>query len=109
MENSKEITIYDIARNLNVSPSTVSRALKDDPTVSKKTRKKIFETAAQMGYRSNPFARNLRQQQSMTIGVIVYELNSPFIMSVLSGIEKIANEAGYGIIIMDSLQSAEKE
>ena len=109
MDNSKEITIYDIAKNLNVSPSTVSRALKDDPTVSKKTKKKIFETAAQMGYRSNPFAKNLRQQQSLTIGVIVGELNSPFITSVVSGIEKVAGEAGYGIIITDSSHSAVKE
>lgn len=109
MDNSKEITIYDIAKNLNVSPSTVSRALKDDPTVSKKTRKKIFETAAQMGYRSNPFAKNLRQQQSLTIGVLVSELNSAFITSVVSGIEKVAGEAGYGIIITDSSESAVKE
>lgn len=109
MESPKEVTIYDIAKNLNVSPSTVSRALNDDPTVSKKTRKKIAEAAAEMGYRSNPFAKNLRQQQSLTIGVIVYELNSSFITAVLSGIENIANEAGYGIIIMDSSQSAEKE
>lgn len=109
MDNSKEITIYDIAKNLNVSPSTVSRALKDDPTVSKKTRKKIFETAAQMGYRSNPFAKNLRQQQSLTIGVIVHELDSPFITSMVSGIEKVAGEAGYGIIITDSSQSAARE
>ena len=82
MENSKEVTIYDIAKNLDVSPSTVSRALKDDPTVSKKTRKKVFETAAQMGYRSNHFAKNLRQQHSLTIGVIVYELNSSFMTSI---------------------------
>src|SRR6186713_892446 len=109
MDNSKDVTIYDIAKNLDVSPSTVSRALNDDPTVSKKTRKKIFETAAQMGYRSNPYAKNLRQQQSLTIGVIVYELNNSFITSVLSGIEKLANEAGYGIIIMDSAQRAGKE
>lgn len=109
MENSKEITIYDIAKNLNVSPSTVSRALNDDPTVSKKTRKKIFETALQMGYRSNPYAKNLRQQNSFTIGVIVHELNSSFMTSVLSGIERIANEAGYGIIITDSSQSVKKE
>lgn len=109
MENSKDVTIYDIAKNLNVSPSTVSRALNDDPTVSKKTRKKIFETAARMGYRSNPYARNLRQQQSLTIGVIVYELNNSFVTLVLSGIEKVANEAGYGIIIMDSALSAAKE
>lgn len=109
MENPKEITIYDIAKSLNVSPSTVSRALNDDPTVSKKTRKKIFEMAAQMGYRSNPFAKSLRQQQSLTIGVIVYELNSSFMTLVLSGIESVANEAGYGIIIMDSGQSTGKE
>jgi LacI family transcriptional regulator len=109
MEKSKDVTIYDIAKNLDVSPSTVSKALNDDPAISKKTRKKIFETAAQMGYRSNPFARNLRQQQSLTIGVIVYELNNSFVTLVLSGIEKVANEAGYGIIIMDSAQSAGKE
>ncbi|HEY4209132.1 MAG TPA: LacI family DNA-binding transcriptional regulator [Puia sp.] len=109
MDNSKEVTIYDIARNLNVSPSTVSRALKDDPTVNKKTKKKVFETAAQMGYRSNPFAKNLRQQQSLIIGVMLHELNSPFITSVLSGIEKVAGEAGYGIIITDSSLSTAKE
>ena len=109
MDNPREVTIYDIAKNLNVSPSTVSRALNDDPTVSKKTRKKISEAAALMGYRSNLFAKSLRQQQSLTIGVIISELNNSFMTSVLSGIEKIANEAGYGIIIMDSAQNAEKE
>ncbi|MBN9382496.1 MAG: LacI family DNA-binding transcriptional regulator [Chitinophagaceae bacterium] len=109
MENPKDVTIYDIAKNLNVSPSTVSRALNDDPNVSKKTRKKVFETAVRMGYRINLFAKNLRQQQSLTIGVIVYELNSSFMTLVLSGIENVANEAGYGIIIMDSAQSAARE
>ena len=109
MENSKEITIYDIAKNLNVSPSTVSRALKDDPTVNKQTKKKVFEKAAQMGYRSNLFAKNLRQQSTMTIGVMVNDLNGGVMTSVLSGIERVAYEAGYGIIITDSSQSAEKE
>ncbi len=109
MENQKEITIYDIAKTLDVSPSTVSKALKDDPTISKKTKKRIFDMAAHMGYRSNFFAKNLRHQQSLTIGVIVYELDSPFMTSVLSGVEKIANEAGYGIIITDSSLSIKKE
>jgi LacI family transcriptional regulator len=109
MENSKDVTIYDIAKNLDVSPSTVSKALNDDPAISKKTRKKILETAALMGYRTNPHARNLRQRQSLTIGVIVYELNNSFMASVLSGIETVANETGYGIIIMDSAQSTGKE
>lgn len=109
MEKAKDVTIYDIAKKLNVSPSTVSRALNNDPTVSKKTKKKVFETAAEMGYRSNHFARNLRQSHSLTIGVLVYELNASFMAAILSGIEKVASEAGYGIIIMDSMQSAEKE
>lgn len=109
MENSKDVTIYDIAKSLSLSPSTVSKALNDDPAISKKTRKKIFDTAAEMGYRSNLFARNLRQQTSLTIGVIAYELNSSFTTPMLSGIETVANEAGYGIIITDSSQSPEKE
>lgn len=109
MESQKEITIYDIAKKLKLSASTVSRALKDHPAINKKTKKKIFDTAEQMGYRSNLFARNLRQQKTMTIGVMVHELNSGFMTSLLSGIEKVANEAGYGVIITDSSDSLEKE
>lgn len=109
MENSKEITIYDIAKSLKVSPSTVSRALNNDPTVNNKTKKKVSDTAAKMGYRSNLVARSLRQQNSLTIGVIAYDLNSSSMVAILSGIEKVCNESGYGIIITDSSQSAEKE
>lgn len=109
MKKAKEVTIYDIAERLNVSIATVSRALKDDPVVSKKTRKKIYDTAEEMGYRSNHFARNLRQQHTRTIGLIVHELNSNFITSVLAGIEKITTEAGYDLIIAHSSESFEKE
>lgn len=109
MESTKEVTIYDIAKSLKLSPSTVSRALNNDSTVNSRTKKKISEAAARMGYRSNLVARSLRQQNSNTIGVIAYDLNSSIMISVLSGIEKIANECGYGIIITDSSQSAEKE
>jgi LacI family transcriptional regulator len=109
MESQKEITIYDIANKLKLSASTVSRALQDHPAINKKTKKKIFDTAEQMGYRSNLFARNLRQQKTMTIGVMVHELNSSFMTSLLSGIEKVANEAGYGVVIVDSLDDVEKE
>ncbi|MBS1661594.1 MAG: LacI family DNA-binding transcriptional regulator [Bacteroidetes bacterium] len=109
MENSKEVTIYDIAQRLDLSPSTVSKALNDDPTISKKTRKRITETAAGMGYRSNFFAKNLRQQSTLTIGVIVHELNSGFTTPVLSGIEGAASEGGYGMIVADSAGSREKE
>jgi len=109
MVKGKEVTIYDLANKLNISIATVSRGLKDDPAVSKKTRKKIFELAEEMGYRSNHFARNLRRQKTNTIGIIVHELNSNFITSVLAGIEKITTEAGYDLIITHSSESHVKE
>ncbi len=109
MNKTKEITIYDIASKLNISVATVSRGLKNSESVSKHTRKKIFELAEKMGYRSNHFARNLRQQTTHTIGLIMHELNSNFMTSVLAGIEKVTAEAGYDIIIAHSSESAAKE
>lgn len=109
MPKEKEVTIYDIASALNISTATVSRALKNDPVVSKGTKKKIFDLASKMGYRTNHFARNLRNQTTNTIGVIVHELNSNFITSVLAGIEKVTTEAGYDLIIAHSSESFSKE
>src|ERR1043165_4749171 len=109
MFQEKEVTIYDLAEKLNISVATVSRALKNDPVVSKKTKKKIFDLAEKVGYRSNHFARNLRKQKTNTIGIIVHELNSNFITSVLAGIEKITTEAGYDLIITHSSESRVKE
>src|SRR5688572_4819022 len=109
MQKGKDVTIYDIAERLNISSATVSRALKDDPVVSKKTKRMIFDIAEEMGYRSNHFARNLRVKQTHTIGVLVHELNSNFITSVLAGIEKVTTESGYDIIIAHSNESADKE
>lgn len=109
MLHKKEVTIYDIAQKLKISSSTVSRALKDDPVVSKKTRKKIFDMAEKMGYRSNLFARNLRNQKTNTIGVIVPRLNSYFMSTVIAGIEKVLNAAGYSLLISQSSESMEKE
>lgn len=105
----KEITIYDIAHQLNISAATVSRGLKNDPVVSKKTRKRIFDLAEKMGYRSNHFASNLRKQQTHTIGFMVHELQSNFINSVLAGVEKVTTEAGYDLIIAHSVESYERE
>src|SRR5665647_185930 len=105
----KEVTIYDLATALDISIATVSRALKDDPVVNKKTKKRIFELAEEMGYRTNHFARNLRQKKTNTIGVIVHELNSNFITSVLAGIEKVTTEAGYDLIIAHSSETFSKE
>jgi LacI family transcriptional regulator len=106
---NKEVTIYDLAERLNLSAATISRALNDDPVVKKKTRKVILEAAKELGYRKNTFARNLRSQRTNTIGVLVHELKSNFITSVLAGIEKVTTEAGYDLIIAHSSESFEKE
>lgn len=109
MLNEKDITIYDIAKHLNISATTVSRGLKDHPTINKNTRKKIVEAARHLGYRSNTFASSLRSKKTYTLGVIVHRLNSYFVATVLAGMEDAANREGYNLIISHSLESAEKE
>ena len=109
MSRVKEITIYDIARQLDLSAATVSRALKDHPAINKHTRKKITDLAAKLGYRSNTFASNLRKQHTNTIGLIMHELKSQFMISVLAGIEKVTTEANYDLIIGHSSETFKKE
>ena len=109
MRQERDVTIYDIAESLKISPATVSRGLKDHPAISAKTKKKIHSAAKEMGYRANNFASNLRRQKSHTIGLLLHEINSTFITSVLSGIEKVTTEAGYDLIIAHSSESGKKE
>jgi LacI family transcriptional regulator len=109
MSDQKEVTMYDLALKLDLSIATVSRALKDDPVVSKKTKKKIADMALEMGYRSNHFARNLRTGRSDTIGVIIPRINSYFMSSVIAGIENVVNSEGYNLLISQSSESREKE
>ncbi|GAB3973238.1 LacI family DNA-binding transcriptional regulator [Spirosoma terrae] len=105
----KEITIYDIAKLLNLSPATVSRALNDHPAINSNTKSVIAAKAKEMGYRSNTFASNLRRQRTDTIGVIVPRLNSHFMSTVLAGMEKVVNKSSYNLIISQSLESVKKE
>ena len=63
----KEVTIYDLASKLEISAATVSRGLKDHPAINKATKKRIFDLAKEMGYRSNNFASNLRNSKTLTI------------------------------------------
>jgi LacI family transcriptional regulator len=100
----KDITIYDIAKELNLSAATISHH-----AINKDTKKRIIEKAEELGYRHNNFASNLRKQKTHTIGIIVHELNSNFITSVLSGIERVTTAAKYDIIITHSSESCEKE
>ncbi|RYZ60652.1 MAG: LacI family transcriptional regulator [Chitinophagaceae bacterium] len=109
MQKAKEVTIYDIASKLNLSPATVSRALQDHPAVNTQTRKKVLHMAEKIGYQTNLFARNLRNQKTNTLGVIVPRLNSHFMSSVIAGVEHVANKEGYTLIISQSSEVAEKE
>lgn len=105
----KDVTIYDLARELNLSPATISRGLKKSSALNKDTVIRILEKAEAMGYRHNTFASSLRNKRTQTIGIIVPRLNSYFMTSVLAGIEDIASKEGYNIIISQSLEKKELE
>jgi DNA-binding LacI/PurR family transcriptional regulator len=96
------ITIKDIARDLNTSVSTVSRALKDNPNISIEMRKRIQSYAKLHNYQLNTAAANLRTKQSKLIGVILPQFVHFYFSSVLSGIENIARQRGYSIIVCGS-------
>jgi LacI family transcriptional regulator len=109
MTDQKEVTIYDIAKKLELSPATVSRGLQDHPAIKKDTRKRIKETALKMGYQNNLFARNLRSKKTNTIGIIIPRFDSYFMSTVISGMEKVANDRGYNLIISQSQETVENE
>ncbi len=103
------ITIKDIAKELGVSPSTVSRALKDHPDISSDTKKQINDLAQKLNYQPNTVALSLRQSKTNTLGVIIPEIAHFFFSAVISGIEDIAHDAGYHVIITQSNESFERE
>lgn len=109
MKTSREITIYDVAKELNISPSTVSRGLKDHPHIRKETIRRIKAAAHKMGYRRNKFASNLRLSHTNTLGLVVPKLNSYFMATVIAGIEKVTNVNGYGLIISTSQENEKQE
>lgn len=109
MKENKDVTIYDVAKALNVSPSTVSRGLKNHPHINKETKRKIRAAANEMGYQQNKFASSLRKKRTETIGVVVPKLNSYFMATVIAGVEKVTNQHGYGMIISQSQESGKQE
>ena len=107
---SNQVTIKDIARELGISPSTVSRALKDHPDISQYTKQAVKELAKKLNYQPNAIALSLKHSRSFTLGVIIPETVHFFFSSVISGIEDIAYNSGYNIMICQSneLYSREK-
>jgi LacI family transcriptional regulator len=105
----QKATLKQIARELNVSVSTVSKALSNSPEISEPTKIKVQEFAKLKNYKPNNLAVNLKNKRSKTIGVIIPNILNPFFAKVFSGIEKCANDKGYNVITCISNESLEKE
>lgn len=109
MMMKQHMTLKDLARELGISPSTVSKALNNSPEISVKTKKKVRELADLLQYYPNSFAQGLKYKRTKTLGVIVPAILSNFFSMVLDGIEEKASELGYRIIICISKEALEKE
>ncbi|NLI71448.1 MAG: LacI family transcriptional regulator [Bacteroidales bacterium] len=105
----KQVTIVDIAKELNISPSTVSRALKNHPDISKKTVKLVQECAKRLNYQPNIMALNLRLGKNNTIAVIVPEIVHYFFSSIVKGVEEVAFDEGFNVMLFRSKESYERE
>lgn len=103
------ITIYDVAREANVSMATVSRVVNGNPNVKPATRKKVLEVIERLGYRPNAVARGLASKKTTTVGVIIPDISSIFFAELARGIEDIATMYKYNIILSNSDQNKEKE
>jgi len=104
-----KITLKKIAKEFGVSISTVSKALKDSHEISLELKEKIQSFAKYYHYKPNSLALNLRNQKTKTIGVIIPEIVHHFFTKVITGIEKLANDKGYNVMICLSNESYEKE
>lgn len=103
------ITIKDIAKALGLSTSTVSRALRNSYEINPETKKLVMEYAERMNYRPNPIALSLRDSKSKSIGVIIPEIANHFFSQLINGIESIAYNLGYHVVIFQSHESYERE
>jgi LacI family transcriptional regulator len=103
------ITIKDIAKALGFSTSTVSRALRDSHEISQETKEKVLLYAKEYNYRPNPIALSLKEKRSSSIGVLVSEIANSFFSQAINGIESVAQEKGYNVVIAQSKEIYEKE
>jgi len=104
-----QTTIKDLAKKLNISPSTVSRALSDHPDINVKTKKKVRALAEKLNYHPNSMAQNLKRRSSNIIGVIVPQVKHYFFAAIMGGIADITHQAGYTVMICQSNESLERE
>lgn len=109
MNNRKRATIYDLAKELGISPSYVSKALSNHPSVGEAVRRRVKEKAEQLNYKHNSRAANLRRGQSRTIGVVVPHINQSFFSDAISGIEEVCFAHHHSLVICQSHESYDKE
>ena len=102
-------TIKDIAKALNLSTSTVSRALRGSYEISDETKKQVLEYAEKINYRPNPIALSLKERRTRAIGIVVSEIANNFFSQAINGIESIAYNRGYHVIITQSHESRDRE
>lgn len=107
--NFDAITIRDIARELHLSVSTVSKALRDSYEISEKTKKLVMEFARTHNYRPNPMAQSLKKGHSKSIGIVVSSIDNQFFSQVINGMESEAYSQGYNVIITQSHESYDLE
>jgi DNA-binding LacI/PurR family transcriptional regulator len=107
--SKKQSTIQDIAKALNISASTVSRALNDHPKISKSTKDQVWKVARELQYQTNTIASNLRKGKANTIGMVVPRINRHFFSNAINGVESVLNPAGYNLIICQSEEKLSKE
>jgi LacI family transcriptional regulator len=107
--NFNVITMKDIAKELNLSVSTVSKALRDSYEISESTKKLVLEYAKNNNYRPNPIAQSLKQGHSKSIGIVVSTIDNQFFSQVINGIESVAYQEGYNVIITQTHESYDLE
>lgn len=109
MNNKKHVSLKDLAEELGVSVSTVSRALKDSPEVGEEMRERVKKLAGEWNYRPNPFAISLLKNNPRIIGIIVPDIVTHFYSSIISGISDVARKNHYSVIITSSYEQYELE
>lgn len=105
----KRVTIYDLAKELGISASYISKALNNHPSISEKIKHAVKKKAAELKYKQNAHAANLRQGLSKTVGVIVPHVDQRFFSEAIAGIEEVCFENNHGLIICQSHESFKQE
>lgn len=109
MAKTKKVTIHDIAQRLNITASTVSRSLNDNPRISDRTKKRVLSMAKSLNYKPNNVASALRNGKTQIIGMLVPLVDRAFFSSIIRGVEQVAEGVNYHVIVSQSYENMEKE